>query len=81
MERAGKLGKVGLGFNDWRTDVVSLRSFSLKRVSKSESECQPISFMFNAGSKSENGNMLPVKRQLLPSRKDDRVILHFDCRY
>lgn len=25
--------------------------------------------------------MLPIKSQALPSRKDDRVILHFDCRY
>jgi hypothetical protein len=37
--------------------------------------------MFNAVSKSENGDMLSAKRQILPSRKDDRVILHFDCMY
>lgn len=54
---------------------------SQESESESESTFHLTSFMFNAVSKSENGTMLSAKRQILPSRKDDRVILHFDCRY
>ena len=78
----GEVGKGGLGINHLRTVVMLLRSFSLKsQESESESTSQLTSFMFNAVSKNENGAMLSANRQVLPSRKDDRVILHFDCRY
>jgi hypothetical protein len=50
-------------------------------VSESESEYHQTSFMFNAVNTNEDGIMLPMKNQVLPGRKDDRVILHFDCRY
>jgi hypothetical protein len=53
----------------------------LSQESESQSTFHLTSFMFSAVSKSENGDMLSAKRQILPSRKDDRVILHFDCRY
>jgi hypothetical protein len=52
----------------------------------SNSKCHQTCFVSDvkiAGdmNKGKNGTMLPIKCQALPSRKDDRVILHFDCRY
>jgi hypothetical protein len=60
-----------------------LRSFP-PRVSVSK--CHQTSFVSDgtkAGdmSKGRDGSMLPIKCNTLPSRKDDRVLLHFDCRY
>ena len=37
--------------------------------------------MFNAVDTNEDGAMLSRKSHILPSRKDERVILHFDCTY
>jgi hypothetical protein len=37
--------------------------------------------MFNAVDNNEDGVMRPMENNVLPSRKDDRVILHFDCMY
>lgn len=51
------------------------------KVPLAESDRNQTSFIFNVASTSENGIMLPTRSQLLPSRRDDRVILHFDCRY
>ena len=57
------------------SSAVSLKSLT------GESDHHQTSFMFNVASTSKNETMLPSKSQVLPSRKDDRVILHFDCRY
>ena len=54
--------------------------FPLK-VSLAESDRNQTSFIFNVASTIENGTMLPTKSRVFPSRRDDRVILHFDCRY
>ena len=51
------------------------------KVSLAESDRNQTSFMFNVASTSKDGTMLPTKSQVFPSRRDDRVILHFDCRY
>lgn len=76
---SGKVGKSSLGSNLWCTDSSCLHTVLLKvRVRKHLASF--ISNVTNAMSTCENGTMLPIKGQV-PPRKDDRVILHFDCMY
>jgi hypothetical protein len=63
-----------------KTVLRYVRTFS-HRVLESESEYHQTSFMLEAANTNQDGAMLPMKNHVLPSRKDDRVILHFDCRY
>lgn len=76
----GESGKEQSWLHSNARTVPCLRTMFLKvRVRK-----QLASFIFtvtNAMSKCEdNGTMLAIKCQV-PPRKDDRVILHFDCTY